>query len=58
MLLNFAGILIFLFQYRVLEKAFADETMSQKKIFTSGTEILKKAENVSMNCNAPDDHRL
>ena len=27
-------------------------------MFTSGTEILKKAENVSMICNAPDDHRL
>ena len=26
--------------------------------FTSGTEILKKAENVSMICDAPDDHRL
>ena len=27
-------------------------------MFTSGTEILKKAENVSMICNAPYDHRL
>ena len=30
--------------------------MSQK-MFTSGTEILKKAENMSI-WNAPDDHRL
>ena len=38
--------------YRMLEKAFGDETLSQK-MFTSGTEILKKAENVSMICNSP-----
>ena len=43
--------------YRMLQKGFGDETMSQK-MFTSGTEILKKAENVSMICNATDDHRL
>ena len=32
--------------------------LCHKKMFTSGTEILKKAENVSMICNAPDNHRL
>ena len=41
----------------MLQKAFGDETMSQK-MFTNGTEILKKADNMSMICNAPDDHRL
>ena len=35
--------------YRMLQKAFGDETMSQK-MFTSGTEILKKAENDLQRC--------
>ena len=41
----------------MLQKAFSGETMSQK-MFTSGTEILKKAETVSMICNVPDEHRI
>ena len=44
--------------YRMLQKASGDETMSQKKMFTSSTEILQESRNVSMICNAPDDHRL
>ena len=42
--------------FRMLQMAFGYSTMSQK-MFISGTKTSKKADNVLMTWNAPDDHQ-
>ena len=41
-----------------LREGLRPSVKSLKKMFTSGTKTSKKAENVLMTWNAPDDHRL
>ena len=41
--------------YRMLQKVTLVTRLCHKKMFTSSTEILKKAENVSMICYDPDN---
>ena len=43
--------------YRMLQKAFGDESISQKNVYKWYRDF-KEAENVSMICNAPNDHRI